>query len=73
MHRFGVGAAPIAVLSGTGPTNEPAVSPDGRWIAYASLESGRMEVYVRPFPTGAGSDSLRMHFEGGLGSRFVPA
>ena len=28
----------------------PAVSPDGRWIAYQSNESGRDEVYVRPFP-----------------------
>ena len=28
----------------------PAVSPDGRWIAYKSDESGRFEVYVRPFP-----------------------
>jgi len=28
----------------------PAVSPDGRWIAYQSDESGRLEVYVRPFP-----------------------
>ena len=26
------------------------VSPDGRWIAYQSDESGRFEVYVRPFP-----------------------
>jgi serine/threonine-protein kinase len=26
------------------------VSPDGRWIAYQSDESGRYEVYVRPFP-----------------------
>jgi Tol biopolymer transport system component len=25
-------------------------SPDGRWIAYASNESGRSEIYVRPFP-----------------------
>jgi Tol biopolymer transport system component len=25
-------------------------SPDGRWIAYHSNESGRSEVYVRPFP-----------------------
>jgi predicted Ser/Thr protein kinase len=29
---------------------EAAFSPDGRWMAYASNESGRMEVYVRPFP-----------------------
>ncbi|MFQ5924347.1 MAG: hypothetical protein ACE5M4_16045, partial [Anaerolineales bacterium] len=27
-----------------------AISPDGRWIAYRSDESGRFEVYVRPFP-----------------------
>ena len=29
---------------------EPMFSPDGRWLAYASNESGRFEVYVRPFP-----------------------
>ena len=28
----------------------PALSPDGRWLAYVSNESGRQEVYVRPFP-----------------------
>src|SRR5438105_5056575 len=28
----------------------PRLSPDGRWLAYASDESGRSEVYVRPFP-----------------------
>jgi hypothetical protein len=28
----------------------PALSPDGRWLAYASNESGHYEVYVRPFP-----------------------
>jgi eukaryotic-like serine/threonine-protein kinase len=27
-----------------------ALSPDGRWIAYESTETGRDEVYVRPFP-----------------------
>ena len=26
------------------------VSPDGRWLAYESTESGRNEIYVRPFP-----------------------
>jgi len=25
-------------------------SPDGRWVAYQSSESGRFEIYVRPFP-----------------------
>jgi Tol biopolymer transport system component len=31
----------------------PAVSPDGRWLAYSSAESGTAEVYVRPFPDAA--------------------
>ena len=35
-----------------GPFGEllPAFSPDGRWLAYQSNESGRNEVYARPFP-----------------------
>jgi serine/threonine-protein kinase len=30
--------------------NGPALSPDGRWIAYSSDETGEAQVYVRPFP-----------------------
>jgi serine/threonine-protein kinase len=30
--------------------NAPAISPDGRWIAYVSDETGEPQVYVRPFP-----------------------
>jgi hypothetical protein len=30
-----------------------AISPDGRWLAYESNESGRPEIYVRPFPAPA--------------------
>jgi serine/threonine-protein kinase len=39
----------------TGPAVEgmASVSPDGRWLAYASDESGRVQVYVRPFPNAA--------------------
>jgi len=35
-----------------GPFNEldAAFSSDGHWLAYASNESGNLEVYVRPFP-----------------------
>src|SRR5207302_1138198 len=29
---------------------ETAFSPDGRWIAYNSAQSGQPEVFVRPFP-----------------------
>ena len=34
--------------------NEPSISPDGRYVAYTSNESGRYEVYVNPFPEGDG-------------------
>ncbi len=33
---------------------EADFSPDGRWVAYHSNETGRNEVYVRPFPAGDG-------------------
>jgi hypothetical protein len=34
------------------PSNEasPSFSPDGRWLAYVSDESGRYEIYVQPYP-----------------------
>ncbi len=32
----------------------PALSPDGRWLAYVSDESGRQEVYLRPYPSPGG-------------------
>jgi Tol biopolymer transport system component len=31
-----------------------AFSPDGRWMAYVSNESGRFEVYAQPWPAGGG-------------------
>jgi serine/threonine-protein kinase len=30
----------------------PTFSPDGKWLAYASTENGREDVYVRPYPEG---------------------
>ena len=38
------------LAAGPGIKSRPAVSPDGRWMAYNSDESGRLEIYVRPFP-----------------------
>jgi serine/threonine-protein kinase len=42
------------------PTNEssPMFSPDGHWLAYESDESGRGEVYVRPFPGSGGKTQI---------------
>jgi predicted Ser/Thr protein kinase len=34
-------------------SNAPVFSPDGRWLAYASDESGKTELYVRAFPQSA--------------------
>ena len=31
---------------------QPSLSPDGRWLAYVSEQTGIPEVYVRPFPEG---------------------
>jgi Tol biopolymer transport system component len=41
---------PTVFLNSPANENEPMFSPDGRWLAYQSNESGRPEVYVRPFP-----------------------
>jgi serine/threonine-protein kinase len=41
---------PTKFLSTPFSEREPMFSPDGRWLAYSSNESGRDEVYVRPFP-----------------------
>ena len=41
IQRFQTGDAPVATGS---------LSADGHWMAYVSAESGRLEVYVRPYP-----------------------
>lgn len=42
------------------PFNErmPMISPDGRWIAYQSNESGTQEIYVLGFPDGHGKRQI---------------
>jgi DNA-binding winged helix-turn-helix (wHTH) protein/Tol biopolymer transport system component len=36
----------------------PTFSPDGRWIAYQSNESGRYQIYVQAFPNGRGKRQI---------------
>ncbi|MDZ4862503.1 MAG: protein kinase [Gemmatimonadota bacterium] len=48
----------------------PTLSPDGRWVAYVSDESGRNEVYVRPFPGGGGK--YQISTEGGNEPKWSP-
>ncbi len=43
----------IALAATSADETSPTLSPDGRWLAYVSTESGTAEVYVRPFPNTA--------------------
>jgi serine/threonine-protein kinase len=43
---------------------QPTLSPDGRWLAYSSNETGRDEVFVRPFPN-VDSARVRVSTNGG--------
>ena len=48
----GKGAA-LPVVATTAEERSGQLSPDGRWIAYSSDDSGRLEIYVSPFPEAA--------------------
>jgi Tol biopolymer transport system component len=41
---------PTVFLAGPSDETDASFSPDGRWLAYQSDESGQNQVYVRPFP-----------------------
>ena len=63
------GASKPSPFMRTGFNEEyPQFSPDGRWIAYESDESGRFEVYVAPFP-GPGA-KRQVSTSGGTRSRW---
>jgi Tol biopolymer transport system component len=48
--RVGSDEEPRLLLGSAAEEFNPALSPDSRWLAYVSDESGRDEVYVVPFP-----------------------
>jgi Tol biopolymer transport system component len=45
---------PEAFLQTPADERHPSFSPDGRWTAYSSNESGPVEIYVRAFPDKGG-------------------
>ena len=49
---------PTRFTSGPFVEREPAFSPDGRWIAYVSNESGRDEGYAKAFPNGGARSTV---------------
>jgi serine/threonine-protein kinase len=56
---------PTVFLNTPFTEHDPTFSPDGRWLAYSSNDTGRQEVYVRPFPGPGGK--WQISTEGGAG------
>ncbi len=54
----------VPILQSSADDRNPALSPDGRWLAYNSHLSGANEVYVRPFP--GGGNSVLVSARGGV-------
>jgi serine/threonine-protein kinase len=59
------------VVDGPGDEGWPDVSPDGRWMAYTSTESGQTEVFVTPFPNVA-DGRWKVSQDGGLIPQWGP-
>ena len=53
--RAGTDSVPRALVATAAEEFAPSVSPDGQWLAYGSDETGRTEIYVRPFPNTQGA------------------
>jgi Tol biopolymer transport system component len=54
LWRFAGGGTSIAVGSRDGSSRDGRLSPDGRYIAYVSDESGRDEIYLQSLPPATG-------------------
>ena len=48
------GASGGSIFSGPASETNGQISPDGKWVAYASNETGDWEIYVTTFPAAAG-------------------
>ena len=47
-------SVPIPLVATLAQERFPALSPDGKWLAYSTDERGREEVYMQPFPNVSG-------------------
>jgi serine/threonine-protein kinase len=63
--EHGVDSIPRSLLTSRYDTYAMVLSPDGRWLAYVSDESGSAEIYVRPFPN-VDSAKFAISTRGGL-------
>ena len=66
----GADRTPRVVVEGRTITTHGRLSPDSRWVAFASTDSGRMEVYLQNFPTPSGR--WQVSTDGGLQPKWRP-
>jgi serine/threonine-protein kinase len=62
---------PVPMVASPFTELNPAISPDSRWLAYASNESGQNEIFVRPFPS-TGDGRWQVSTNGGFMPRWAP-
>jgi Tol biopolymer transport system component len=60
----------VPLLQGGSNYQGAQFSPDGHWVAYASNESSRYEVYVKSFSAGRLGDGARVSVHGGVSPRW---
>ncbi|HLE57753.1 MAG TPA: hypothetical protein VJB15_11775, partial [Rhodothermia bacterium] len=70
--RIGVDSTPTPLFATAASEDEPTISPDGKWLAYSSDESGQWEVYVRPFPN-VDAQKIQISTDGGEAPSWNPA
>ena len=63
------GGKPVTLGSGRYDEGNAVLSPDQRWLAFESDQSGRPEVYVQPF--GRAGERVRVSSDGGTEPRFA--
>jgi len=79
------GSKPRPLIATPASEHSPAVSPDGKWLAYASNRSGGFQIHVRRYPDGTdqvvsrgfamgpvwSTDSSELFFQGDLDGEFL--
>ena len=66
-------APPGRPLGGRDPEQDPALSPDGRWLAYSAFSDGNWDIWLRDLQAGPGGRARRLtdHVAADLRPRFA--
>jgi eukaryotic-like serine/threonine-protein kinase len=65
-------AEPVSISTTTALEGNPAISPDGKWVAYASNETGQWEVYLQSFPDPSVGGKHQVSTDGGAIPMWAP-